>query len=91
MVPVGTWLVALAAPAIRKILVSVGVGVVSYVGVQAALTTALGEAKAAWSGLGGDAMSLIELSGASTALSIIAGALTARLTLVALKKLQVLA
>ena len=91
MVPIGTWLVGLAGPAIRKILASIGVGVVSYIGVQTALSTALAEAKAAWSGLGGDSLSLIELSGASTALSIVAGALGARLALVALKKLQVLA
>lgn len=91
MIPIGTFLVGLAAPAVRKMIASLGVGIVSYIGVQTALTTALSEAKGAWAGLGGDALGLIELSGASTALSIIAGALTARLALIALKKLQVLA
>jgi len=89
--PIGTWLVSLAGPAIRKILASLGMGFVSFLGVQAALNAALSAAKSAWSGMGGDTLGLIELAGASTAISIIAGALTARLTLLAIKKLQVLA
>jgi len=85
----GTWLVSLSGPIIKKALTSIGVGVVSYAAVSAGLSGALNAAKAAWGGLGGEALSLIQLAGVNTAASIMAGALTARVALMALKKLEV--
>jgi len=87
---VGTWLVSLAGPAAAKILAALGVGIVSYAALSAALATALSSAKAAWGGLAGDALALIQMSGASTALSIVAGALLARLAFQAVKRFEVL-
>jgi len=86
----GTWLVSLAGPVVRKMLASVGLGVVSYAAMVTALNTALDAAKNAWSGFGGDALALLELSGASTALSIIAGGMVARVTMLQIKKLEIL-
>ena len=86
----GTWLVSLAGPAAAKILAALGLGVVSYAALSAALAAALAAAKSAWGGLAGDSLALIQMSGASSALSIIAGALVARLSLLALKRFEVL-
>lgn len=87
---IGTWLVSLTGPIVAKVLTSLGLGIVSYAALSTALNAALSAAKAAWSGLGGDALSLIQLSGASDALSIVAGALIARLGLLTLKRIEVL-
>ena len=86
----GTWLVSLAGPIIRKMMMSLGIGVASYAAITAALNSAIGAAKAAWGGLGGDALNLIELTGAGQALGIITGALVARAALIAVNKLEVL-
>lgn len=86
----GTWLVSLAGPLIRKMLMSLGIGVASYAAISTALNAALDQAKSAWSGLGGDSLALIQIAGISTALSIIAGGVVARVGLMALKKLEVL-
>ncbi len=90
MAGMGSFLVAMAGPVVRKALISIGVGVASYAAIATALNAALDQAKTAWAGLGGDALALIEIAGVSTALSIIAGALVARVGLMSLKKLEVL-
>lgn len=85
---VGTWLVGLAAPMIKRALVSLGFGIVSFAAVSAALNAALDAAKAAWSGLGGEALALLQMAGVNTAASILAGALVARVSLMLLKKID---
>lgn len=86
----GTWLVSLAGPIVRKMMISLGIGIASYAAISTALNAALGAAKAAWAGLGGDSLNLIQLAGAGEALSIISGALLARVSLMVMKKFEVL-
>lgn len=86
----GTWVLALAGPFIKKALVSLGVGIVSYAAVSAALASALSAARGAWSGLAGDALAMISMAGIGTAASILAGALTARVALQVVKRFELL-
>ena len=86
----GAFLVSLAGPAIRKILFSLGIGIASYAAMTAALTAALGAAKSSLSGFSGDFVPIVQLSGVFTAMSIIAGAFIARVSLSAVKKLEIL-
>lgn len=88
---IGTWLVSLAGPAAKTVLKSIGFGFVTYAALSVALASALNAARAAWGGLGGDVLGLIELAGASQALSIIAGGMVARVAMLSAKKLQLLA
>lgn len=81
---------AIAAPLARKVLTGLGFGIVSFAAISTALNAALDQAKTAWAGLGGDSLSLIQMSGAATALSVIAGALVARVGLLALKRLDLI-
>lgn len=82
----GTWLLAIVGPAARKVLVALGIGTLTYVGMDAALNAALGAAKAAWGGMPADVASLVAIAGVNTAASILAGALTARLALEVAKR-----
>jgi len=84
----GTFLAAVAGPIAKKVLVSLGFGIASYAAVSAGLGMVLASAKGAWGGLGGDALALIQMAGVSVAASIYAGALTARVSLQVLKKLE---
>lgn len=90
MTGIGTFLVGLAGPAIRKILISLGIGFASYAAIAAALTSAIGAAKSAFAGFGGDSLAILQLSGITEAMGIICGAMTARVSLMALKKLEIL-
>jgi len=87
----GTWLVSLAGPIVRKMMISLGIGVASYAAISTALNSALSQAQSAWAGITGDVLSLIQLAGCGTALSIVAGALVARVAMMSLKKLEILA
>lgn len=86
----GTFLASLAGPLAKRVMLALGFGVVSYAAMTAALNQALSAAKGAWAGLAGfpEAMSLIQMAGVTSAASIIAGALVARVALQSLKKLE---
>jgi hypothetical protein len=86
-----TWIMALVSPIARRVLLSLGLGVVTYTGVDTAVSSVLSQAKAAWAGgLVGDAAQLVAMAGANTALGIIAGGIVGRVTMLALKRFQVL-
>jgi len=84
---IGTWLVALAGPLARQVLLSLGFGIVSYVGFDVALNALLSTAKSSWGGMSATVADYVAMFGANTALSIIAGALIARVSLIPLKTL----
>ena len=86
----GAFLVAAAAPIARKVLFSLGVGVASYAALTTAVNAALGAAKSSLAGFTGDALGILQLTGVFTAMSILAGAMIARVGLIALKKFEVL-
>ena len=86
----GAFLVSLAGPVVRKMALSLGIGIASYAAMTAALTAALSAGKSALSGFSGDFVPIVQMSGVFTAMSIIAGAFIARVSLSAVKKLEVL-
>ncbi len=90
MSTLGAFLTAAAGPIAKKVLTSLGIGVVSFVGLQALLSELLGFAKDAWGGMPAIAAAYMAIGGANTAISIIAGALITRVSLVALRKLDLL-
>lgn len=83
-------LTALAGPIAKKVLLSIGVGAVTYVGLQAAASTAISSAQSAFGGLAGPAAQILAMGGIFTAMSIIAGGIMAGVTMVAVKRLQLL-
>ncbi|MBN8504877.1 MAG: DUF2523 domain-containing protein [Burkholderiales bacterium] len=86
----GTWLVALASPIARQVLLALGIGVVSFAGIDAVVGQLLGAAKTAWSGLPGAVAAYVAVSGVNTGLALVGGAITARLALIPLKSLRLL-
>ena len=91
MTGIGTFLVSLAGPLARKVLTVLGFGLVSYAGMSTLLNTVLGYATSAWSGLPAETLAMLQLSGVHTSLAILSGAMVTRISLLQLKKLQLLA
>ena len=86
-----TFIMGLVSPIARRVLTSLGLGVITYTGVDTAVGAILAQAKSAWAGgMVGDAAQLVAMSGANTALGIIAGGITARVTMMALKRFGIL-
>lgn len=90
MSTIAAFLMALVGPVAKRVLLSLGFGLVSYAAIATAVNSLLGSAKSAWGGMTGDVLSLVQLSGANTAVSIIAGAIVAKVALMAVTKLQLL-
>lgn len=88
---IGTWLVSLALPAARSVLKALGFGFVTFAAMTLALNAALDAARNAWGGLTGDVLGLIGLAGGPMAMSLIAGALVTRVSILAAKKLSLVA
>lgn len=82
----GAWLAVIIGPLVKRALVAVGVGTVTYVGAMAALRQALDAAKSAMGGMAGEVLSLVAMAGGFQAASIIAGGLVAALSVSVLKR-----
>jgi len=85
----GAFLAAMAGPLAKQVLMALGFGVVTFIGVDLALDSLLSVARAAWSGsLSADVAAYVAMAGINTGLSIIAGAMVGRVTMLATKHLR---
>lgn len=82
----GKWLVGLAWPAISRILGALGIGTVTFLGMDALLDSAIAQAQQSLGGLTPDIVALLSMAGFITALSIMSGAMVTSLTLIAMKR-----
>jgi len=82
----GKWLVGLAWPAISRILGALGIGTVTFLGMDALLDSAIAQAQSSLGGLTPDIVALLSMAGFITALSIISGAMVTSLSLIAMKR-----
>ncbi len=90
MSTLGSVLGALAGPLAKKVATALGFGVVAFVGVDLALNAIITTARESWGGLGADIAVYMAMAGVNTAFSIIAGAMSSRLGLIALKRMSLL-
>lgn len=81
---------AIITYAIIRVLVSLGIGVVTYGAVIYAITNAIGYAKSYYNGIPADTLSFMALAGVPEALGIICGAVIARASLTFVKRLAFL-
>lgn len=84
----GTLLMALAGPLARQVLLSIGIGVVTFVGLNTAVTAALSQAKSALTGFPAEIVQLLALGGIFTMFSILAGGVMAGVSMIALQRFQ---
>ena len=75
----GTWLLAMMQPLIAKIMVTLGLSLVSIVGLQAALSGLKNQFQASVNSLPADRVQLFLIGGGGVALGIVFGAMTTRL------------
>lgn len=82
-----TWLMALAWPIVKKVLLALGIGFATYEGLSTMTGTIVQLVKDQWGSMPLAALQMVTLFGFSQALGIILGALTARASMMALGKL----
>lgn len=86
----GAFLTAAAGPLAKRVVTALGFGVVTLVGADVAIGGLIASARDAYTGLPADVLAYCAYGGLGTALSIIAGAFTTRIALLALKSYQLL-
>lgn len=84
--PIAAFLMSIASPIVIRVLTHLGIGIVSYIGVEAAVNGLISLAQNSWSGLPAVVLQFMAIAGVNTALGIIAGGVTARLTTMVFKR-----
>ena len=81
------FLMALIGPLARQALISLGIGLVTFVGVDAAVSGALSAAKGYMGQTPADIAAILARGGIFTAMSIIAGGISAGVSMMVLKRM----
>lgn len=87
--PLAAWIVSLVGPVVARVLAQLSIAVVTYKGLDVAIKSLLSYARTSWSGIPADIAAYIAMSGINTALSIVAGAIVARVALIPLKRMRI--
>ena len=87
--PLFVWLLAAVGPMLVQGAITLGVATVTYIGFDAVVSSLLYSARANWAGLPGAAASFAAMAGLNQAVGIIAGGITTKLSLTAVKKFKV--
>ena len=74
----GAFLLALIGPLAVRVILALGMSVVTFTGVDAALTGLISMAQSNWSGIGADVLGLAGVAQVPACLGLICGAMSAR-------------
>ena len=77
----GSWLLSLLQPAVARILFSLGISAVTFVGVDAIFSQIKSRLMSGFSGLPAEVMQLFLLSGGGIGVSMIVGAILTKITI----------
>lgn len=86
METIAEWLAKISWPIVSRVLSALGIGTVTYVGAESALTTALDSAKSAFSGLISEVLQLLAMAGFFDALAITSGGIVSGLSWLVMKR-----
>lgn len=81
-----TFLAAAVGPLAKKILFALGIGTVTYTGLQAAFDAASDQVAAHYGAMSGGSLAIADLAGVGQSIGIILGALSARLGMIVLAR-----
>lgn len=80
------FLLAAVLPLVKKVLLGLGIGWISYSGATLLMSNVIAQVQGAWGGMTGTMLQIASLAGIPESLGIICGALTARVALVAVDR-----
>lgn len=83
----GTFLGAIAAPVVKKVLTSLGIGMITYAGVEAMVSSGISSAQSELGALPGSVIQICAIMGIWKGFSIITGGLMAKVSMMVLGRL----
>jgi len=82
------FLISIAGTLAGRVLLAVGIGMVSYAGLNVLVSNVVSQITASYQSTGGIVLQFLNLAGAGQAIGILTAALVTRTALVAIKKLR---
>lgn len=86
---IAAWLLSIAGPIVTRVLIQLGVGVVSYAAVVAAVNTLISRARGNYDNLPSDILQVFAIAGFNDAFGIVVAAIMARLSIQIWKRFQI--
>lgn len=86
---IGPFLMSIAGSLAARVMVSLGIGVVSYIGFNTLVTAVNDQVHSAYGSAYGIPLDLLNMAGAGQAIGILTGALVTRVSLMAIKKFRI--
>lgn len=86
---IAAWLLSIAGPIVTRVLIQLGVGVVSYAAVVAAVNTLISKARGNYDNLPSDILQVFAIAGFNDAFGIVVAAIMARLSIQVWKRFQI--
>ena len=84
--PLAAWLLTLVGPIVKKVLVALGVGVVTYAALNYLGAQIQSAVLSAWAGVGGPILQILSLAGLPECIGITLGAINARIAVLAVSR-----
>ena len=81
-----SWLLAAIGPLVRKALLTLGIGALSYAGVQGIINQLFSAVQLSWGAVGGVTQNVLTMAGVPEAVGIILGAYSAKASFIVLSK-----
>lgn len=81
------FLLSIAVPIVKKVLVALGIGTITYAGLSAMAGVGIGLVQQYWGQVGGTTLQIATLGGIPQAIGIVLGAINARMAMMAYGKL----
>ncbi|WP_323897717.1 DUF2523 domain-containing protein [Aeromonas allosaccharophila] len=86
---IAAWFLSIAGPIVTRVLIQLGVGVVSYAAVVAAVNTLISRARGNYDNLPSDILQVFAIAGFNDAFGIVVAAIMARLSIQVWKRFQI--
>jgi hypothetical protein len=84
---IADWLARITWPLVTRVLSALGMGTVTYVGADTALSAALNQVKASFAGITGEVAQLLAMAGFFDAMAIMSGGIVSGLAWMVLKRM----
>lgn len=84
---IAAFLLALCIPLVKKVLVGLGVGIVTYAGLTAIGNQITSAIQASWGDMGSSTLAILYLGGAPQSVGIVLGSISGRIAFISLGKI----
>ena len=87
MAQLGAWLLLMAIPLVKKVLVGLGIGAITYAGLTAVGSQIQSAVVSNWGAMGTVTLAILALGGCTKAVGIILSAIAARIAIISIGKI----